>query len=139
MKLFDYARANEPAAAVQRAAAPSSAFIAGGTDLLNLMKDGIQAPDLVVDINALPLTEIRLGEKALHIGALARMSDVAIHPIVRRQFPVISQALLNSASPQVRNMASIGGNLLQRTRCWYFRDPAFPLQQAAAGQRLPRA
>ncbi len=97
------------------------------------MKEGAAAPRQLVDINALPCTEITVGPEGLRLGALARMSDVADHAGVRARFPVFAEALLASASAQVRNMASIGGNLLQRTRCTYFRDPAMPCNKPAPG------
>jgi xanthine dehydrogenase YagS FAD-binding subunit len=103
---------------------PGLAFIAGGTDLIGLMKDGAAAPEGLLDINALPdMAEIEaLQDGGLRIGALARMSDVAADARVRQRFPLIAEALLLSASGQLRNMASIGGNIMQRTRCAYFRD-----------------
>jgi xanthine dehydrogenase YagS FAD-binding subunit len=108
------------------AADPQLAFIAGGTDLIGLMKDRAAYPERLLDINGLPGTAMiePLPEGGLRIGALARMSDVAADVEVRRQFPVIAEALLFSASGQLRNMASIGGNIMQRTRCAYFRDEA---------------
>ena len=134
MQPFAYALAESTQAAVQRAAdTDGAAFIAGGTDLIQLMKEGAAAPRHLVDINALPCTEIQVGPQGLRLGALARMSDVADHAGVRERFPVIAEALLASASAQVRNMASIGGNLLQRTRCTYFRDPAMPCNKRAPG------
>lgn len=124
MEAFGYVRASDTRGAVAQVAERRGAtFIAGGTDLLNLMKDGIERHDRLVDINDLPLSGIRETRGALRIEALARMSDVAAHPAVRAGFPVLAQALMG-ASPQVRNMAAIGGNLLQRTRCDYFRDTA---------------
>ncbi len=138
MTLFDYARVKDPADAVRRVAgARSAGFIAGGTELTNLMKDGVEAPDLVVDINALPLGRVDEKRGVVRIGALARMTDVADDPAVRRRIPAVSEALLASASPQVRNAASIGGNLLQRTRCWYFRDTAFPCNKRQPGSGCP--
>ena len=103
---------------------PALAFIAGGTDLLGLMKDRAALPERLLDINGLPdMARIEaLPDGGLRIGALARMSDVAADVEVRRRFPVIAEALLFAASGQLRNMASIGGNILQRTRCPYFRD-----------------
>jgi xanthine dehydrogenase YagS FAD-binding subunit len=98
-----------------------AACIAGGTELLNWMKDGIAAPRRLLDINDLPLAQIEVGPRGLRLGALARMSDVATHPEVRHAYPAITEALELSASPQLRNMASMGGNLMQRTRCSYFR------------------
>ncbi|MBV8346934.1 MAG: xanthine dehydrogenase family protein subunit M [Mycolicibacterium sp.] len=104
------------------AARPGAVFIAGGTTLIDLMRETVMRPTALVDINALPYRLVELQSSTLRIGSLARMSDVAAHPDVRREFPVIAQALELSASAQVRNMASIGGNLLQRPRCLYFRD-----------------
>lgn len=134
MQPFGYARVQDAASAIAQAGrAQHPAFIAGGTDLMQLMKEGAAAPDQLIDINVLPLAEISVGADGLRLGALARMSDVADHPAVREQFPAIAEALLASASPQVRNAASIGGNLLQRTRCTYFRDPATPCNKRAPG------
>jgi xanthine dehydrogenase YagS FAD-binding subunit len=113
---------------------PDAVLIAGATEMLNWMKEGIAAPTRVIDINALPLGQIELGRDRLRIGALARMSDVAAHAGVRREFPAIAEALELSASPQLRNMASMGGNLLQRTRCPYFRaETALPCNKRAPG------
>jgi xanthine dehydrogenase YagS FAD-binding subunit len=100
---------------------PAASFIAGGTEMLNWMKEGIARPTHLVDINRLPLASIELGDSVLTLGALARMSDVAAHDGVRKEFPAIAESLELSASPQLRNMASMGGNLMQRTRCPYFR------------------
>jgi xanthine dehydrogenase YagS FAD-binding subunit len=134
MRLFGYARATQPADAVNLVVGRLGAtFIAGGTDLLNLMKDGAEAHDLVVDINPIPWRNVDPQAGRLRVGALARMSDVAVHPVVRERLPVLSQALLASASPQLRNVASIGGNLLQRTRCWYFRDSSSPCNKREPG------
>src|SRR5881296_2332452 len=118
-------RADDPTKAIAaHAQDPQLAFIAGGTDLIGLMKDLAQLPERLLDINTLPdMARIEaLPDGGLRIGALARMSDVAAHPDVRRRFPVISEALLFAASGQLRNMASMGGNIMQRTRCAYFRD-----------------
>lgn len=101
---------------------PRAYAIAGGTELVNWMKEGIVSPSTLIDINGLPgLDQVEVTPGGLHIGALARMSDVASHPDVQREYPAISEALWSSASGQLRNMASMGGNLLQRTRCPYFR------------------
>ncbi len=109
-------------------------FIAGGTTLLDLMKLDVESPRLVVDINRLPLGNIEvLPGGGIQIGALARNSDVAQHAAVKRDYPVLSQALLSGASPQLRNMATTGGNLLQRTRCVYFRDTAYPCNKRKPG------
>jgi xanthine dehydrogenase YagS FAD-binding subunit len=118
-------------AAVRRS--PGARFIAGGTNVLDLMKDDVERPELLVDINALPLRSIDVRDGELFIGALARLSDVASHPDVLRNFPMIAIALEETASPQLRNMASIGGNLMQRTRCPYFRDTATPCNKRAPG------
>lgn len=103
-------------------AGADTAFLAGGTTLVDLMKLEVLTPARVVDINRLPLRGITFDRDGLHVGALERMSDVAADPTVRQHYPVIAQALELGASAQLRNMASIGGNLLQRTRCGYFRD-----------------
>lgn len=100
---------------------PDARFIAGGTDLVNLLKERIERPALLVDISRLPLTGIDADADGLHLGALARMSDVAAHPAVREGWTAIARSLELSASPQLRNMATMGGNLMQRTRCPYFR------------------
>lgn len=138
MKAFEYARPATAEEAVRLVAErPGAGFIAGGTDLLNLMKDGAGAHDRVVDINALPLADVVEADGVIRIGALARMREVAEHPAVRRALPVVAQALLASASPQVRNMAAVGGNLLQRTRCGYFRDAGSPCNKRAPGSGCP--
>jgi xanthine dehydrogenase YagS FAD-binding subunit len=133
MHPFSYTRANEPQAAIAAVQSPGSEFIAGGTDMLQLLKAGQRTPRRLIDINALPLANIDVDSSGARIGALARMSDVADDPGIVENFPAISQALLLSASAQLRNMASIGGNLLQRTRCTYFRDASF----AACNKRRP--
>ena len=103
---------------------PHAQLIAGGTTLIDLMKAGVMGPPVVVDINRLPLTSIDVSPDRVRIGALARNSDVADDPTIAREFPVLAQAFVAGASGQLRNMATVGGNLLQRTRCSYFRDPA---------------
>jgi xanthine dehydrogenase YagS FAD-binding subunit len=138
VKLFDYARTPRASEAVDLVARHSGgAFLGGGTELTNLMKDGVLAPDLVVDVSGLPLSRIGTSAGRLHIGATARMGDVAEHPVVRERFPVISEALLASASPQVRNRATIGGNLMQRTRCWYYRDIGSACNKREPGSGCP--
>jgi xanthine dehydrogenase YagS FAD-binding subunit len=125
MHPFAFSRADDPTNAVAaHAQDPQLAFIAGGTDLIGLMKDRATLPERLLDINSLPdMARIEaLPDGGVRIGALARMSDVAADPEVRRQFPVIAEALLLAASGQLRNMASMGGNIMQRTRCAYFRD-----------------
>ena len=118
MHPFEYRRA----ATIADATKMKGRFIAGGTNLVDLMKANVERPAHLVDINALPLAGIDEVAGGIRIGALARMADVAAHPLVQKRFPAISQALLLSASPQLRNAASIGGNLMQRTRCPYFRE-----------------
>lgn len=138
MRAFGYTIAKNPADAVRIAAGtPNSTFIAGGTDLLNLMRDGAEAHDHLVDVNRLDLAAVTLDAHVLRIGALARMRRVAEHPGVRREFPMLSGALLASASPQVRNMAAVGGNLLQRTRCGYFRDAGSACNKRVPGSGCP--
>ncbi len=125
MHPFALSRADDPAKAIAaHAFDPQLAFVAGGTDLIGLMKDRAALPERLLDINGLPnMARIEaLPEGGVRIGALARMSDVAADTEVRRRFPVVAEALLFAASGQLRNMASIGGNILQRTRCAYFRD-----------------
>ncbi|MGB6418221.1 MAG: xanthine dehydrogenase family protein subunit M [Pseudolabrys sp.] len=125
MHPFTLSRADDAAKAIAaHALDPQLAFIAGGTDLIGLIKDRAALPERLLDINGLPhMAEIQaLPDGGLRIGALARMSDVAANMEVRRQFPVIAEALLFAASGQLRNMASIGGTIMQRTRCAYFRD-----------------
>ncbi|MGE0238435.1 MAG: xanthine dehydrogenase family protein subunit M [Parvibaculaceae bacterium] len=122
MQPFAYERATTLPAAIAALTDDAAMPLAGGTELINWMKDGIAAPGLLVDIGGLPgLDRIEADASGLTLGALARMSDVAAHAAVRRDYPAISEALLASASPQIRNMATIGGNLLQRNRCPYFR------------------
>jgi len=115
----------------------NAAFISGGTSLIDLMKSNIEQHSLLVDVNKLALLGIENAATGLRIGALERMSDVGEHPLVVQNYPVISQSLLASASPQLRNMASMGGNLLQRTRCGYFRDVAFPCNKRVPGSGCP--
>jgi xanthine dehydrogenase YagS FAD-binding subunit len=130
-----YSRATDIDAALALAAAsPTSAFLAGGTNEVDLLRAGLSASTHLVDINDLPLSAVEdRGDDGLHIGALARMSDVARNPSVADRYPAISRALLLSASEQLRNMASMGGNLLQRTRCPYLRDGVSPCNKRVPG------
>ena len=113
-------------------------FFAGGTDMMQLMRESVRNPGHIVDISTLPhLSRIESNANGLHLGALARMSDAAAHPDVRAHYPVIAEALLASASPQVRNLATLGGNLLQRTRCGYFRDVVTPCNKREPGSGCP--
>jgi xanthine dehydrogenase YagS FAD-binding subunit len=116
-----------------RAAASGARFIAGGTTLIDLMRDEVERPSRLVDINALPLGGIRVEASDLVIGALARMSEVAAHPDTIRLQPLIAESLIEGASPQLRNMASLGGNLLQRVRCPYFRMLDAPCNKRSPG------
>jgi xanthine dehydrogenase YagS FAD-binding subunit len=125
MNPFDYVRAHEISGAIASGTRTDAKFIAGGTNLVDLMKCGVERPAHLVDVNDLHLASIERASGGIRIGAFARMSDVAAHPLVAQNFPAISQALLASASPQLRNAASIGGNLMQRTRCAYFRELTF--------------
>ncbi len=143
---FAYARATSLKAASATAARhrsdgahePGADFLAGGTDMMQLMNEHLRNPDRVVDISGLPgLDRIELHPGGLRLGALVRMSDAAAHPAVRAECPVVSQALLASASAQVRNLATLGGNLLQRTRCGYFRDPGAPCEKREPGTGCP--
>ena len=130
MNPFAYSRAADPQGAISGVAAdPRAKFLGGGTNLIDLMKMGVESPDRLVDINRLPLTQVEElpNNGGIRIGALVRNSDLAEHPLIVSRYPVLSQALLSGASPQLRNLATTGGNLLQRTRCYYFYDPAFPM------------
>ncbi|MBB4608941.1 FAD binding domain-containing protein [Sphingomonas yabuuchiae] len=134
MKLFDYARADSVATATRDGAVPGARFIAGGTNLLDLMKLQVETPETLVDISRLALTEIEEREDGgLTIGALVPNSDLAADARVIERYPVLSRALLAGASGQLRNKASTGGNLLQRTRCYYFYDPATPCNKREPG------
>ncbi len=129
MNPFTYTRAADAGAAVQELGGDQKArVLAGGTNLIDLMKMGVETPTRLIDLKRVPLAQIEElpGGKGLRLGAMARNSDAAEHALVRERFPVLSQALLSGASPQLRNLATVGGNLLQRTRCYYFYDPAFP-------------
>jgi xanthine dehydrogenase YagS FAD-binding subunit len=126
MNPFAYERALGTELAIDAIAGPGAKFLAGGTNLIDLMKNGVETPERLIDINRLELSAIEtLPDGGLRLGALARNSDTANHPLVRQQYPVLSRAILSGASPQLRNLATNGGNLLQRTRCPYFMDAGF--------------
>ena len=134
MKPFRYERASGLASACVSAAEPAAKFIAGGTNLIDLMKLEIETPLRLVDISRLPLKGIEVTpEGGLRIGALVTNSDLAADPAVRCQYPLLSQAILAGASGQLRNRASVGGNLLQRTRCFYFYDCTTPCNKRSPG------
>lgn len=146
MRPFTYVRADEPAMAVNAVSRPVNApstiegmqlsqYLAGGTNIIDYMKLDVMRPAELVDINGLESAygQIEAGPRGLRLGALARMSQAEAHPAVRRDYPVILQSLQLAASPQLRNMASLGGNVLQRTRCSYFRDNSYP----ACNKRSP--
>jgi xanthine dehydrogenase YagS FAD-binding subunit len=141
MNPFELIRAADVTQAIQEAAVSSTAqqgaevrFVAGGTTVIDLMKLNVERPQKVIDINGLPLNQVQvIPEGGLRIGAVVRNSDLANHPAVLRDYPVLSQALLSGASAQLRNMATTGGNLLQRTRCVYFRDTAMPCNKREPG------
>jgi len=127
MNTFEYVRATDRQSAIEAATSPAAPgrFLAGGTNLIDLMREGVEQPRLLVDITRLPLTAVEeRADGGIRIGAMVRNSHLASHPIVRAQFPLLSHAILNGASAQLRNMATTGGNLMQRTRCYYFYDTA---------------
>jgi xanthine dehydrogenase YagS FAD-binding subunit len=135
MIAFEYARTSNVADAVsQIAASPGAKFIAGGTNLVDLMKMHVERPTKLIDISKLPLDKIEQTGGGLRIGALVRNTDLAYHPLVEKRYPMLSSAIMAGASQQLRNMASVGGNLLQRTRCAYFYDLA-----TACNKREPGA
>ena len=131
---FDYSKASTVATAVSAVSKDATAkFIAGGTNLVDLMKRGVEAPEKLVDITGLPLKGIAQNGNALQIGALALNSEVAENDLVKKHLPLLSQALKAGASQQIRNMATVGGNMLQRTRCPYFYDTALPCNKREPG------
>lgn len=131
---FNYTKASDVSQAVGSVTSSGAKFVAGGTTLIDLMKLEVERPRLLVDINGLPLDKIEaISSGSLKIGAMVRNSDLAHDPQVQRLYPVLSQALLSGASPQLRNMATTGGNLLQRTRCYYFRDTNYPCNKREPG------
>ncbi|TMR97155.1 FAD binding domain-containing protein [Nonomuraea basaltis] len=135
MRPFSYTSATSTAEAIGLAASEQVRFLAGGTNLVDLMRAGIEEPEHVVDITRLPLDGVEeLPDGGLRIGALARNTRVAGDARVRRRYPMLAQAIMNGASPQLRNRATVGGNILQRTRCGYFYDRA-----AACNKRVPGA
>jgi xanthine dehydrogenase YagS FAD-binding subunit len=137
MHPFSYAEANSLQSALDLAAINGAMLIAGGTDMLQLLQEDVLAPPTLIGIGQLPLAGVEAGASALRIGAMARLAAVADDTRVQQEFPLLAQALLETASPQVRNMATIGGNLLQRTRCLYFRDSTAPCNKRTPGSGCP--
>jgi xanthine dehydrogenase YagS FAD-binding subunit len=141
MHTFEFTRPTDVTSAAAAAASAKTAqpgaeirFIAGGTTLIDLMKLNVEQPDTLIDLNRLPLSDVdTLADGGLKIGAMVRNSDLAHHPVILRDYPVLSQALLSGASAQLRNKATTSGNLLQRTRCMYFRDTAMPCNKREPG------
>jgi xanthine dehydrogenase YagS FAD-binding subunit len=126
MRPFTFTRATSIDEAISASGGDrDTRFLAGGTNLIDLMKMGVESPLRLIDVNQIPVAAIEEHNGGLRIGAMARNTDVAAHPLVRERYPVLSEALLSGASPQIRNAATVGGNLMQRTRCFYFYDPSY--------------
>lgn len=133
MKPFSFTRATNQNEAIKLLQADGK-FIAGGTNIVDLMKEGVEQPSQLVDIQRLPLSTIQANKSGgVSLGALAKNTDTANHPLIRSKYPLLTQAILAGASPQIRNMATNGGNLLQRTRCVYFYDVAMPCNKRQPG------
>ena len=127
MNAFEYLRATDRQSAIDAATSPAAParFLAGGTNLIDLMREGVEQPRLLIDITRLPLAVIEeRPDGGVRVGAMVKNSHMASHPVIRERFPLLSYAVLNGASAQLRNMATTGGNLMQRTRCYYFYDTA---------------
>jgi xanthine dehydrogenase YagS FAD-binding subunit len=138
MRRFAYERAADTAGAIATVSGSSpAAFLAGGTNLVDLMKLGVEAPELLVDITRLPLDRIETSDGGVRIGAGVRNSDLVADLMIRRQLPVLASAVLAGASGQLRNVATVGGNLLQRTRCLYFQDVSKPCNKRMPGSGCP--
>lgn len=139
MREFEYQRAHDvPGAVAVLGADPEARFLGGGTNLVDLMKAGVERPARLVDVRELPLDLVeRTADGGLRIGATVTNSDLAAHPEVRRNYPALTQAVLAGASGQLRNMATVGGNLLQRTRCGYFTDVSKPCNKRVPGSGCP--
>jgi xanthine dehydrogenase YagS FAD-binding subunit len=134
MRPFKYVRASDPNAAARAVAAnPQAKFLAGGTNILDLMKEDVERPNELVDLTRLKLAEIKAAGGGVSIGALAKNTDTANHPLIRKNYPLLTQAIVAGASGQLRNMATNGGNLMQRTRCQYFYDTAMPCNKREPG------
>lgn len=139
MQPFSYVAVTHQGQAIEALGGrPGAAYLAGGTNLIDDMKLGVETPQHLVDINRLPLDRIEeKSDGGLRIGAMVRNSDLAWNDAVRQRYPVLSEALLSGASAQLRNMATTGGNLLQRTRCYYFRDTSYPCNKRVPGSGCP--
>ncbi|MEU9760818.1 xanthine dehydrogenase family protein subunit M [Streptomyces sp. NPDC047985] len=139
MREFGYERALDiPGAVALRGTGPEARFLGGGTNLVDLMKAGVERPALLVDVRRLPLDRVEsTTDGGLRVGATVTNSDLAAHPEVRRRYPALAQAVLAGASGQLRNMATVGGNLLQRTRCGYFTDVSSPCNKRSPGSGCP--
>jgi xanthine dehydrogenase YagS FAD-binding subunit len=134
MRPFKYVRASDAEAAARAVAAnPQAKFLAGGTNLLDLMKEDVERPNELVDLTRLKLSEIKAASGGVSIGALAKNTDTANHQLIRKNYPLLTQAIVAGASGQLRNMATNGGNLMQRTRCQYFYDTAMPCNKREPG------
>ena len=134
MRPFKYTRASDAAGAARAVAAnPRAKFLAGGTNILDLMKEDVERPTELVDLTRLKLSDIKAAGGGVSIGALAKNTDTANHPLIRRDYPLLTQAIVAGASGQLRNMATNGGNLMQRTRCQYFYDTAMPCNKREPG------
>jgi len=135
MHPFSYIRATDERAAIgEVTATPQATFVAGGSTLIDLMKLNVMQPTRLIDINALPLTKIETrADGSVRVGALVRNSDMAYDETIRTRYPLLSEALLSGASAQLRNVATLGGNILQRTRCFYFRDTSMPCNKREPG------
>lgn len=133
MNNFSFEIASDINKAIERIGATGVRPIGGGTNILDLMKEDVLSPDVLVDLNQLDFKDIHWEEDSLAIGALVTNSDLAYHPLIEEHFPLLSQAILAGASPQIRNMATTGGNILQRTRCYYFYDVGTPCNKREPG------
>jgi xanthine dehydrogenase YagS FAD-binding subunit len=134
MRPFKYVRASDVGEAARAVAAnPQAKFLAGGTNILDLMKEDVERPNELVDLTRLKLAEIKASGRGVSIGALAKNTDTANHPLIRHNYPLLTQAIVAGASGQLRNMATNGGNLMQRTRCQYFYDTAMPCNKREPG------
>jgi len=134
MRPFKFSKVTDVAAATQLVSGNREAkFMAGGTNLLDLMKEGVERPSELIDLSRLSLTQIKSVSGVISIGALAKNTDTANHPLIRRDYPLLTQAILAGASAQIRNMATNGGNLMQRTRCTYFYDVGMPCNKREPG------